>query len=330
MDESSSQHRALNRIGVVMRKWVGFVSFGLSVLLFACRAEERSFATTPSVEAVMATVTSPSGAATETFVPAPSATLTQLATATALVIPTATSASPLMPIVRVEGVMADGTCVELDDTVAISDEVFRWPDFENEVELYLNAGGSISGLPGALASTDVSRAIRIQLVSQDVTGSGIPDLFIGVTLPYENGDGETHLLFFTCVGEQYEGEVVFRRAGAGSRMEGLYEGGGVDVRAVRDMNGNGRVEVFFSVNWPGYGEHYLLEWERGQFVSLIEYQGILGESRNWIETYEEEIGIIDVDGNGVYEIVVGEEGDEVGGRQSIWRWNGERYSLDQE
>lgn len=311
-----------------MRNWVGLVILGLGSLLFACRAEGRPSATTPSAEAIMATVTSSSRAATETFTPTRSATPTRLATTTAMVVPTATSASPGMPIVRVEGVVADGTCVELDDTVTVPGEVFRQPDFEAEVEAYLNAGGSISGLPSALASTDVDRAIRIQMVSQDVTGSGVPDLLIGMTLPYISGDGETHLLFFTCVGEQYEGEVLFRRAGAGSRMEGLYEGGGVEVEAVRDMNGNGRTEVFFSVNWPGYGEHYLLEWEGRQFVSLIEYQGMLGENRNWIETHGEEVGIVDVDGDGVYEIVVDEEGDQAGGGQTIWRWDGEQYRHD--
>ena len=311
-----------------MRKWLGLVILGLGSLLFACRAEGRSSATTPSAEAIMPTVPSSPETVTELFTPTPSTTATRLATATAIVVPTATSASPVTPIVRVEGVVADGTCVGLDDTVTVPDEVFRQPDFEAEIEAYLNAGGSISSLPGALASTDVDRAIRIQMVSQDVTGSGVPDLFIGVTLPYGGGDGETHLLFFTCVGEQYEGEVMFRRAGAGSRAEGLYEGGGVAVEAVRDMNGNGRAEVFFSVNWPGYGEHYLLEWEGRQFVSLIEYQGMLGESRNWIETYGEEVGIVDVDGDGVYEVVVGGQGDGEEGRRTIWRWDGERYSLD--
>ncbi|MFB0536476.1 MAG: hypothetical protein ACETWR_16000 [Anaerolineae bacterium] len=276
----------------------------------------------------MATVTSSPETATETFTPTPSTTPTRLATATPTVVPTATSAPPVTPIVRVEGVVADGTCVGLDDTVTVPDEVFRQPDFEAEIEVYLNAGGAISSLPGALASTDVDRAIRIQMVSQDVTGSGVPDLFIGVTLPYGGGDGETHLLFFTCVGGQYEGEVMFRRAGAGSRAEGLYEGGGVAVEAVRDMNGNGRTEVFFSVNWPGYGEHFLLEWGGRQFVSLIEYRGMLGESRNWIETHGEEVGIVDVDGDGVYEVVVGEQGDGEEGRRTIWRWDGERYSLD--
>jgi hypothetical protein len=311
-----------------MRNWFGLVILGLGSLLFACRAEGRSSATTPSAEAIIATETSSFGAATETFTPTPSVAPTRLPTATAIVVPTATSASPVMPIVRVEGVVADGTCVELDDTVTVPGEVFRQPDFEAEVEAYLNAGGSISGLPGAFVSTDIDQAIRIQIVSQDLTGSGVPDLFIGVTLPYASGDGETHLLFFTCMGEQYEGEVLFRRAGAGSRMEGLYEGGGVKVEAVRDMNGNGRTEVFFSVNWLGYGEHYLLEREERQFVSLIEYQGMLGERRNWIETYGEEVGILDVDRDGVYEIVVSEEGDGAGGRQTIWRWDGERYSQD--
>jgi hypothetical protein len=309
----------------IMRSWVGLVILGLGSLLCACAIEGGSLAPTPCAEAITATTTISSEATTETPTPTPCATPTRWTTVATIVAPTATSAPPAMPIVTIEGVVADGTCVELDDTVVAPGEVFRQPDFEAEIEAYLNAGGSISGLPGAFASTDVDRPIRTQIVSQDATGSGIPDLFIGVTVPYVNGDGETHLLFFTCTGDQYKGEVVFRRAGAGSRMEGLYEGGGVEVEAVRDMNGNGRAELFFSVNWPGYGEHYLLEWEGQQFVSLIEYQGALGESRNWIETHGEEVRIIDVDGDGVFEIVVNEGGDGAQERQAIWRWDGERY-----
>jgi hypothetical protein len=243
-------------------------------------------------------------------------------------VPTATAASPVTTTVRIEGVEVDGTCVKLNETLTLPSELFRQPGFEADIEAYLNAGGSIDGLAGAFVSADVEQAIRLQIVSRDVTESGVPDLLIGVTIPYGGGDGETHLLFFRCTEGQYEGKILFRRAGAGSRMEGLYEGGGVEVKSVGDVNGDGREDVFFSVNWPGYGEHYLLEWTGNQFVSLIAYSGSLGEDRLWIETYGEEIEVVDTDGDGVYEIVVNAEGDDGEGERIIWRWDGEHYSID--
>jgi catechol 2,3-dioxygenase-like lactoylglutathione lyase family enzyme len=226
---------------------------------------------------------------------------------------------------RVEGVMADGTCVSVNDTITIAADIFNRPDFEKEIVAYLNAGGSINGLPGALASTSPERAIRIQIVGEDITGNTIPDLFIGITLPYAEGDGETHLLFFTCVEGRYDEEVLFRRAGAGSRMEGLYAGGGVIVENVGDLNRNGRAEVFFSVNWPGYAEYFAVEWDGIQFVSLIEYENLLGDTCYWIEIFGEEVELVDLEGDGVHEIVVGEQGGE---ETVIWQWNGEHYSPD--
>ena len=217
----------------------------------------------------------------------------------------------------------------VDKTITITGQVFGRPDFHKEIGAYLNAGGAISGLPDALASTSPERAIRMQIVGEDVTGNEIPDIFMGITLPYADGDGETHLLFFTCVEGQYEAAVLFRRAGAGSRMEGLYTGGGAVVEHVGDLNGNGRAEVLFSVNWPGYAEYYLLEWDDSQFVSLIEYRNLLGTTCYWIEVFEQVVEIVDLEGDGVYEIVVGTESGKEREGQIIWRWDGERYGRDE-
>jgi hypothetical protein len=310
-----------------MRNWAGLLFLGMGLLLIACSAEGGE-AITPSIEAITATGTRPSGAATEVPAPTPSPVSTRPATATPVEIPTATTTSPVAPTVRIEGVEADGACVSLDESVTVPGDLFRQPDFEADIEAYLNAGGSIDGLAGAFVSTDLDEAIRLQIGTWDVTRSGVPDLLIGVTIPYADGDGETHLLFFRCAEGQYEGEILFRRAGAGGRMEGLYEGGGVEINSVRDVNGNEREDVFFSVNWPGYGEHYLLEWEGSQFVSLIAYRGLLGEDRHWIETYGEEIEVFDTDGDEVYEIVVNPGGDDVGEERIIWRWDGEHYNID--
>jgi len=237
----------------------------------------------------------------------------------------------MTPLVGAESGEIDGTCVAVSDAISITTQVFRQPDFEKAIEAYLNAGGSISRLPDALVSTDRERPIRMQIVGEDVTGNEIPDVLMGITLPYAEGDGETHLLFFTCIEGQYQGKVLFRRAGAGSRMEGLYAGGGATIEHVGDLNGNGRAEVFYSVSWPGYAEYFLAEWNGKQFVSLIEYENLLGDTCYWIEAFAEEVEIVDVEGDGLFEIVVSEQVGDVEGEETvIWRWNGELYDRDRE
>ena len=88
-------------------------------------------------------------------------------------------------------------------------------------------------------------------------------------------------------------------------MEGLYAGGGAVVENVGDWNGNGKGEVLFSVNWPGYGEYFLVEWDGEKFVSLIEYRNRLGATCYWIEVFGQEVEIVDIDGDGYDEIMAG-------------------------
>jgi hypothetical protein len=216
----------------------------------------------------------------------------------------------------------------VDEATTLTAQALRRADFEAEIEAYLNAGGSIAGLVEALGSTGSEQAVRIQIVGEDVTGNGVPDLLLAITRPYVAGDGETHLLFYTCVEGRYEGQVLFRRAGAGSRAVGLYAGGGAVVENVGDLNGNDRTDVFHAVYWPGYAEHYLLEWDGEQFVSLIEYRDRLGNTSYRIEAIDQDVVIVDVEGDGLYEIAVGAQDGQVGKDTVIWRWDGEHYNRD--
>ena len=56
---------------------------------------------------------------------------------------------------------------------------------------------------------------------------------------------------------------------------------------------------------------------------MIEYENLLGNTCYWIEVSGEEVELVDVEGDGLYEIVVGEQGSE---GMLIWQWDGERYS----
>jgi hypothetical protein len=213
--------------------------------------------------------------------------------------------------------------VPLNEAVTISSEVLSQAGFEEAIVRYLNEGGPVDALATSLAPTDPgAEPVLLQVVSQDVTASGVPDILLAITIPYGGGSGETHVLFFTCEGGRYTEEVLFRRAGAGSRAEGLYAGGGAVVESLHDLNGNGMPDVVLSVHWPGWGEYYLLEWDGEAFASLIEYQDMLGNTLHRIEVSGGEVEIVDVEGDGVYEIVVGEQGGE---EEVIWRWDGERY-----
>jgi hypothetical protein len=230
--------------------------------------------------------------------------------------------------VSIEGVMADGTCVSVSDGIHITSQVFRQARFEEAITSYLNEGGAVDALATSLAPTDsADEPILLQVVSQDVTGSGLPDTLMAVTIPYGGGSGEAHVLFFTCKAGRYTEQILFRRAGAGSRAEGLYEGGGAVIESLRDLNGNGVPDVLFSVHWLDWGEVHILEWDGERFCSLIEYENLLGHTSYWIEDFGGGVEIVDVEGDGLYEIVVGEQGGE---ETVIWRWDGERYGRERE
>jgi hypothetical protein len=323
-----------------MRKKTNLVMLGLGWLLLACSAK-GAIAPEPALTTAIPTRTStatatptawatPVPVATATPSPAPTPTPTWTATATPVPTPppTATPGPTVPPILRVEGVATDGTCMPLDEATTIAAQALREPDFEEAIGAYLNDGGSIGGLVEALGEASTGHAVRIQIVGQDVTGEQVPDLLLAITRPYTAEDGEAHLLFYACVGGRYEGEVLFRRAGAGSRAAGLYAGGGVAVEHVGDLNGNGRTDVFHGVYWPGYAEYYLLEWNGGQFVPLIEHRDVLGYTRYRIEAAGQEVAIVDLEGDGAYEIAVGAREGEVVEETVIWRWDGARYRPD--
>ena len=266
--------------------------------------------------------------ATPTATPVPPPSPTSPPTATTAPPP---SEEPVVPAPEpgapaLETVPADGSCVPLDEAVTITAEVFGQPRFEEAIAGYLNEGGSVDALAPSLASPgSAEEPILLQVASQDVTASGLPDVLLAVTMPYGGGSGETHVLFFTCQAGEYEQQILFRRAGAGSRAEGLYAGGGARVESLRDLNGNGTPDLVLSVNWPGYGEVYLLEWDGTQFSSLVEYVDLLGNTLHRIEVPGGKAEIVDVEGDGLYEIVVGEPGAE---GTVTWRWDGERYVQD--
>ena len=229
-------------------------------------------------------------------------------------------------------VAADGTCLPVDDSIAISPAIFQRSDFEEAILAYLNSGGAPDALAVALGSSQSSaQPILLQVASRDITTNGIPDILVTVTIPYAAGDGETHVLFYTCAGGRYTNQILFRRAGAGSRAEGLYAGGGARLLSLRDLNQNGLPDILFAVNWPGYAECFLLEWDGAQFTSLIEEEDLIRGTIHWLEVFGGQVDARDTNGDGTLELVVSvRNADGQTQETGVWVWNGVRYAQSTE
>lgn len=247
-----------------------------------------------------------------------------------------TSPPPSTPVQPDGETTADGTCVPLDDATTASYEILEDPDFDQKILDYINAGGSIEPLKALSAPASVSEPVYLQIVSQDVTLDGVPEIIAAVTRSYHvDVDGEAHVLLFTCSAGRYESVVLFRRAGAGSRRSGLYSGRGARVLSIRDLNQNTVPDLVFSVNWPGYTEYYVAEWNGAEFASLIEYEDpVLMMPSYRIEALGSDLEITDTDGDGVFELVLTyplppDEPQNTARRVQtvIWGWNGETYTI---
>jgi len=218
------------------------------------------------------------------------------------------------------------TCVPIVSGISLPEDIFLNPEFETVFESYLNAGGSIRELPAAIKVVEGGTEAKIQVISADLGEDNTPDVFLSVTLPYGNGDGETHLLFFQCKNGSYQGQVLFRRAGAGSLSDGLYDGGGARVVNIKDFNNDGKIDVMISVNWKDYKEYYLVTYDGTQFNNLLSYRDELGERVKKIRLLDGDLKIVDIDGDGIYEIVTYGADGKV---QQVWRWDGKYYSFPQ-
>ena len=215
---------------------------------------------------------------------------------------------------------------------------------EQPILKYLNGGGApgdlaamLTGLraPPGLDEGEGGEPVLAQVVTQDVTGDTTPDVLVTFTVPYGRGYGATSALIAVCNQERYEMYVMFRRAGAGSRAEGLYTGGGAGILAVEDVNQDAVPEVVLQVLWTDQAEFYVYEWNGSGFDNLIRrYDDImLMEFYNLI-VYRGDVQVQDATGDGVPDLVLTDrlppdyplafpERD----RTEIWSWNG--FSLDQ-
>ena len=192
---------------------------------------------------------------------------------------------------------------------------------------FFNRGGTVEALRTALDTAgNMVGPYLSQVIEQDITDDAIPEVFLAITDAIGSaGYGESHLIMFQCVESRYKEMILFQRAGAGSRAEGLYTGGGVHILSIADLNGNGAMDLVFEVDWSDdygdYAEYYVLEWRDDNFHTILEYQDALHETRNFIQSQTiGDVALINLNGDSRYALVV----DGVS-----YRWDGEVYKADE-
>ena len=234
------------------------------------------------------------------------------------------SPTPPGPATDAEG---NPICVVLDPEVSIDAEIFKNPEFQDDIADYLNAGGDSAALPSQLAADPSAQEPNLIAVYQsDLNADQIPDILMTITLPYSEGSGETHVLAFVCQDGEFNHDVLFRRAGAGSRAEGLYAGGGAQIERLEDLNKTGNIDILFSVNWPTWAEYFLITWDGDQFSSLISYMDALGFQRSYFEVNQGDFSLEDVNDDGIIELIVIDINSQTREAQK-WYWDGEGYRL---
>ena len=222
--------------------------------------------------------------------------------------PAGTSAPVNAPAITLEGLYA---------------EYAGEPQASGGIGAYLNAGGEVERLQALLSGIETGAAekIKAQVLSQDLTGDGCADVVVSVALPSVPGYGDAILAAYTCQGEQYARHNLFGRVGAGSRGEGLYDGGGARIELVQDLNADGLPEILFFV--PSLRELYIAEWDGAGFSSLVDWVDELGSPQKSIPAKEGTFEVKDLDQDGVLEVVVTDP-------PGLWRWDGAHYQKSAE
>jgi hypothetical protein len=191
------------------------------------------------------------------------------------------------------------------------------------ISAYLNAGGEIDRLKGQIAGIQTGSAEQItaQVLEQDVTGDGCTDVIVSLALPTLPGYGDAILAVYACQGDRYVRHSLFGRVGAGSRGEGLYDGGGARIVQVQDLNADSVPEILFFV--ASLGELYIAAWNGTEFSSLVEGYDELGNPQSYIPAREGTFAIRDVDDDGMLEVVLTDP-------PGLWRWDGALFQPSSE
>jgi hypothetical protein len=206
--------------------------------------------------------------------------------------------------------------------------------FEVQIRDYLNARGGASGLAGALRPLtllDGTWQARAQVETTDLTGNSVPEVLVELTFfePLQFSEGA--LFVYRCAGGEFAGGAVLTTAG-----QVLSAGDPDGIRAVRDMNQDGRPEIVHSyISIAGSHAFFtrqfrILEWNGQGFEDLI----MIDENGFAAQVESGDGAVRDQDGDGTLELVLS---NAVAGaypdlgpqraRTDIWQWDGEAFVL---
>ena len=206
--------------------------------------------------------------------------------------------------------------------------------FEGQIRDYLNARGGASGLAGALRPLtllDGTWQARAQVETTDLTGNSVPEVLVELTFfePLQFSEGA--LFVYRCAGGEFAGGAVLTTAG-----QVLSADDPDGIRAVRDMNKDGRPEIVHSyISIAGSHAFFsrqfrILEWNGQGFDDLIPI-----DVNGFAAQVESGDGAVrDQDGDGTLELIlsnaVAEAYPDLGpqrARTDIWQWDGEAFVL---
>lgn len=325
----------------------------LMLLLAACKTPNMQLSITPTAHPTASATATPkvlqqNTAAgqlkVDTPIPAPStvkpATFTSTPTTAA---PTASSIPPSVtpyptwtpipsftPAPEVRTPAPPAECPEGGTPRSLTLGDLYTPNMDESIRAYLNARGSAVGLEANLNTltntADPSDDVSAHVHSVDVTGDGVPDAVMDLTIPEVVSYGTTAAMVFTCRERKYVTALYLLL----SPQEGIYPQGGYQILSLEDMNQDGIREVVVVLKVFDNRRYYILTWDGSTFTSLLEprFDDILLQTVYYIEAYSGEGIVIDTDGDDNLELLI--TYNEEPSRQEIWAWNGHAFVLQSE
>jgi len=211
--------------------------------------------------------------------------------------------------------------------------------FRSQLLAYLSAGGDPNQLREVLTALSLVDAegtewlSRAQVIPADVTGDGTPEVVVALTfyVPWQYADGG--LFVFGCQEGAYVLAAALPLQGQVLNATGPDPG----IRAIQDMNNDGRPEIVLSVI-DVVGTHgnfrrlfHILEWDDDEFVDLVQAHS---QPYHAAPVSNGDGRIYDTNGNRNLELVLENgvrRGYETDGPErawtDTWAWDGEAFRL---
>jgi len=206
---------------------------------------------------------------------------------------------------------------------------FTGPSLAPPIQRYLEAGGdptTLEAMLNAIIADPAQKApIRAEVNSVDVTGDGVDELALTLTIPRGGDYVDTSLLVLTPQAGHYQTILEFIRA----PLETLTDADGYRFLAIVDMNRDDTKELVVDLAIGGDHRFWILGWDGTQIRSLLEPQQdpLTSEMVDYI-LIPNGTGIVrDVDGDGLLDLYTIRyrpegEGPRHCGAKDVWSWDG--------